>query len=50
MINNIRKKDSGGVSYFRYIFTFIGIRSNNLPTEFLPNLDRDANHYATKYL
>ena len=43
MINYIKKKDSSGISYFRYIFC--NQWDSNQP---IPN--RNANHYAIEHL
>ena len=48
MINNIRKKRLLRNFIFS-LFAFTGIQTN-LPTEFLPNPNRDINHYATGHL
>ena len=50
IINNIRKKKTPGEFHiFIILFALTGIRTD-LPTEFLPNPNRDVNHYATEHL
>ena len=48
-INIIRKKRLEEFHIFIIFFAFTEIR-NNLPKKFLPNTDRNANHYATEHL
>ena len=46
-MNNIRKKTS---EQFHIFFTFFALTAGFESTEFLPNPNRDANHYATEHL
>ena len=43
MMNNIKKKDSLEISYFRYIF--VNHWDSNLPSS-VSNPNLDVNHYA----
>ena len=44
-----KKKTPEEFHIFIILFAFTGIRTD-LPTEFLPNPNRDVNHYATEHL
>ena len=41
MMNNIEKKDSRGISYFRYIFAN---HWDSIEPTYLPNSNRNTNH------
>ena len=50
-MNNIRKKRLPGNFIFSlYLLQSLGFEPTLLYTEFLPNYNGDANHYATEYL
>ena len=49
IINNIKKKTPEEFHIFVILYSFTGIQTD-LPTEFLPNPNRDVNHYATEHL